>query len=114
MAVPAPLEARSGDGWTESLQRHRSGLDSSGGSFAVNVASAPPSEPSLFARLSSHSVRVDLVVACLLGLLGFTVGSSYMRTFNRMGGLGDFGQPEFSAAVALACGRGYGNLGYAA
>src|SRR5206468_11003172 len=36
----------------------------------------------------------------------------YMRAFNRLGGVADFGQPEFSAAVALACGRGFVNLGY--
>jgi len=80
----------------------------------LTVASASPTAPSLFARLGASRVSVDLVVACLLGAIGFAVGSAYMRTFNRIGGVGDFGQPEFSAAVAQACGKGFVNLGYAA
>src|SRR5438093_7660385 len=53
--------------------------------------------------------RTDLVVGCALWALGFSAGSAYMITFNRMGGTADFGQPEFGAAVAMACGRGFVN-----
>src|SRR5438552_176748 len=67
--------------------------------------------PRLFARAWFSGRRMDLLVACALWALGFCVGSSYMRTFNRSGGVADFGQPEFGAAVALACGRGFVNFG---
>src|SRR5437867_9678852 len=70
--------------------------------------------PRLFARAWFSGRRMDLLVACALWALGFCVGSSYMRTFNRRGGVADFGQPEFGAAVALACGHGFVNLGYTA
>jgi hypothetical protein len=58
--------------------------------------------------------RGDLLVACALWALGFCVAASYMRTFNQAGVVADFLQPEFSAAVALACGKGFVNLGHTA
>jgi len=54
------------------------------------------------------------MIACVLWTLGFCVAASYMTAFNRRGGVADFGQPEFGAAVALACGHGFVNLGYTA
>lgn len=68
--------------------------------------------PGFSARAWLSGSRADLLVACALWVLGFSVGSWYMAAFNRIGGVADFGQPEFGAAVALACGKGFGNLGY--
>ena len=67
-----------------------------------------------FARAWPGGPRVDLLIACALWAAGFCVAASYMTAFNRRGGVADFGQPEFGAAVALACGKGFVNLGYTA
>jgi len=72
----------------------------------------PARGPRFFVRAWLSGPRADLVVACALWALAFCIGSSYMRTFDRSGGVADFGQPEFGAAVALACGRGFVNPGY--
>lgn len=55
----------------------------------------------------------ETVVALAVLLAGMTVGSAYHKTFRASGAKEDFGQREFSAAVALACGRGFVDLGYA-
>jgi hypothetical protein len=65
-------------------------------------------------RLGSRKWIADVLIVSVLWLVAFTVAASYMRMFNRIGGVGEFGQLEYSAAVSLACGHGYGNLGYAA
>jgi hypothetical protein len=70
--------------------------------------------PRVQARAWFGGRRLDLVIACALWALGFSVGSSYMRTFTRDGRVADFGQPEFAAAVAQACGKGFVNPGYTA
>jgi hypothetical protein len=56
----------------------------------------------------------DVAIACALWAIAFVVGGSYSRLYTRVGGVADFGQHEFSAAVALACGKGFVNLDYAA
>jgi hypothetical protein len=68
----------------------------------------------LFTREWVGGWRGDLLIACALWVLGFSVGSSYMRAFARSGGVADYGQPEFAAAVAMACGKGFVNPGYTA
>ena len=48
-------------------------------------------------------------VVCLLVIFagGAVIGSRYIDVFQRSGGTEEFGQPEFGAAVMLACGRGF-------
>jgi len=78
------------------------------------AASTPQRAPWHLAGPWFSGLRADLLIVCALFALGFGVGSSYMRTFNRSGGVADFGQPEFGAAVALACRGAFVNLGYTA
>jgi hypothetical protein len=56
--------------------------------------------------------RLDWYLTLALLVLGFAIGSIYIRTFLRAGGVNDFGQPEFAAAVAQACGKGFVDPGY--
>jgi hypothetical protein len=61
-----------------------------------------------------NGARGDLLIAGVLWAVGFCVGSWYIAMFNRIGGVADFGQPEFGAAVAWACGKGFVNPGSSA
>jgi hypothetical protein len=55
---------------------------------------------------------IEILVVCLLGALAFGFGSSHVRAVHRAGIRSDFDQPEFGAAVAFACGRGFRDPGY--
>ena len=53
----------------------------------------------------------DRWIAAALFVVAATMGAAYVRVFDRSGAraITDFGQFEFGAAVALACGRGFVN-----
>jgi hypothetical protein len=56
--------------------------------------------------------RLDWFLTLALFALGFVIASVYIRTFLRIGGDNEFGQTEFAAAVAQACGKGFTDPGY--
>jgi hypothetical protein len=76
------------------------------------AATTPTKARTLWLPTRVRRPGADAAVACLLGLLGFCIAASYMRAYTRSGGVAEFGQREFSAAIAVACGRGFVNLGY--
>ena len=58
--------------------------------------------------------RTASEAACVLAIVvaGAMAGASYHKAFRASGAKEDFLQREFSAAVALACGRGFVDIGY--
>lgn len=64
-------------------------------------------------RLSLVLARLDVVIAVAFLVGGFVLGAWYVRMFQHTGATQEFAQPQFGAAVALACGRGFVDPGYA-
>ncbi len=57
-------------------------------------------------RLARRPAFVDACVLLAVFVAGTIVGARYVGAFQEKG-VAEFGQPEFGAAVALACGRGF-------
>ena len=58
-------------------------------------------------------MKADAVIAAALFIAGVAVGASYRRVFFSTGAPEVFGQTEFGAAVAMACGHGFVDPGKA-
>lgn len=56
--------------------------------------------------------RADVAALVAIAVAGFLIGALYVRTFRATGAPQDFGQLEFGAAVAMACGHGFVDPGY--
>lgn len=54
----------------------------------------------------------DVIIAMVVVVVGGIIGANYIQAFRAAGGKEDFGQREFAAAVAQACGHGFVDIGY--
>jgi len=72
-------------------------------------------EPGKARRLARGAPQVtEAILACAIAIGGWTIGSAYVRArhADRARPPIDFGQSEYGAAVALACGHGFVDPGY--
>ena len=61
----------------------------------------------------SRRTVTELAIVVAIFIAGYTAGARYREAFVAAGGSEEYGQAEFGAAVALACGHGFIDTGYA-
>ena len=67
---------------------------------------------SFLIRWLGKTRRLEWALVSAVFAAGVIGGMSYHQAFRSAGGREDFGQREFAAAVALACGHGFVDIGY--
>lgn len=72
-----------------------------------------PQQPATPLAVRWRPALIDFLIALALFTLAAVGGAKYFKVFHATGARASFGQGELAASVALACGKGFVNPGYA-